>query len=172
MLWWIWVACGDFCPRCSYFESFTFQLPTLASRLVIAAVHNLFPCCAISLPTAPMLATSCSIGSRNLAIGQSNSSNARRRPPGSTAAAPLGGRTETGLAQSQPPPGKGLRGIDRQCYRLDLHCFYATPRPAACLDTTITILSRTLWRQPEAALQCRGLRRSAGFALRRQQTQR
>ena len=39
---------------------------------------------------------------------------------------------------------KGLRGLTRQCYRLDLHCFYATPRPAACIDTTITILSRTL----------------------------
>ena len=88
--------------------------------LVIAAATTYSHGCAISLPTAAG-------GDRRV----------------STAAAPLGGRTNPGLAQSQPPPGKGLRGIDRQFYRLDLHCFYATPRPAACVDTTITILGRT-----------------------------
>jgi len=60
------------------------------------------------------------------------------------APAPLGGRTDPGLAQPQPPSGQGFRGIGRQCHRLDLHCFYATPRPAARIDTTIPILSQTL----------------------------
>jgi hypothetical protein len=42
------------------------------------------------------------------------------------------------------PLGKEFRGINRQCHRLDLHCLYATPRPAARINTAITVLSQTL----------------------------
>src|SRR5260370_38778420 len=45
----------------------------------------------------------------------------------STAAAPLGGRTNPRLAQSKPPLGKGFRGVDRQRQGVGLHRLSAAP---------------------------------------------
>src|SRR6516162_1861669 len=45
----------------------------------------------------------------------------------STAAAPLGRRTNPGLAQSKPPPGQGFRGFDRERQGVGLHRLCTAP---------------------------------------------
>jgi transposase len=114
--------------------------------LVIAAVHNLFPWLRHLFADSAYVWRQAAQQARGIwSLDHRAGQTPRRRPPGFNRCRAVGCvERDPGLAQSQPPPGKGLRGLDRQFYRLDLDCFYATARPAACIDTTITILSRTL----------------------------
>src|SRR5580658_2530037 len=46
-------------------------------------------------------------------------------------ASPMGGRANDRLAQPQPPPREGLRGVDRERHNLALHRFRQAARSAA-----------------------------------------
>jgi transposase len=58
---------------------------------------------------------------------QARSGGPRTEPVGGGHAAPLDRRTNPGLAQSKPPPGKGLRGFDRERQSVGLHRLRAAP---------------------------------------------
>jgi putative transposase len=105
--------------------------------LVIEAVHQLFPWLrhlfADSVYNGPNLHEALAkFGKWTIEIVKRAAHAARL----STAAAPLGRRTNPGLAQSKPPPGKGFRGVDCERQSGGLHRLCAAPHQETGLTLT------------------------------------
>ena len=96
--------------------------------LVIEAIHQLFPWLrhlfADSLYNGANLRDALAkLGNWTVEIVQTGRGCCRL----STAATAMGCRTNSRLAQSKPPLGKGFRGVDRERQSLGLHRLCATP---------------------------------------------
>jgi transposase len=99
--------------------------------LVIDAIHQLFPWLrhlfADSVYNGPNLREALAkFGKWTIEIVKRAAERCRL----STAAAPLGRRTNPGLAQSKPPPGQGFRGFDRERQSVGLHRLRAAAHQA------------------------------------------
>ena len=96
--------------------------------LVIEAIHQLVPGYALFSPTASTMAPTCGMPYQIRQLDHRDRQTCHRRCRVSAPSTALGCRTDPCLAQSKPPPGKRLRGDDRERQSLGLHCLRAASR--------------------------------------------